>query len=333
MGPPPGTRPFRAYFADLLHCKDTARTVNTCLCQRSLTLRWKDAVGFFAVRRSRRYLAGLAGVLIALAPGCGMSQVDGAASGAEADDTTLGSPYDDAGYLQGDGAISTGTRFDGGAAPSERSLSSRSPLCNISDDSCVPSTTELTCSDAPADAGPLACRVSVQGSSPVARPVCQAVGQAKDGEKCLRAADCQAGLECVGAPGVCRPYCCDYSCRESTFCSIQRSNAGTFDVPVCMPVSPCQLLGNVNTCSPAETCAVVDTTGQTSCVTIGKSIAGEDCETEPCAKGLTCLGVTGARKCYALCHLAGTGECPGKQVCRGRQQYFTDPSIGICTNN
>src|SRR5205814_1937078 len=99
-------------------------------------------------------------------------------------------------------------------------------------------------------------------------PMCGAAGAGGDTSACLSSASCATGLECVGASGQCRQYCCDpASCDGAHFCDIQPmfDNRDALKVPVCMPVVSCKLLEACD--NPNETCAVVgDTGGRTSCV-------------------------------------------------------------------
>jgi hypothetical protein len=99
------------------------------------------------------------------------------------------------------------------------------------------------------------------------------------------------------------------------------------------PASGCQLL-DPSACPATETCAVVRDTGTTSCIAVGAAKAGDECETDHCGAGLVCLGTTGARRCYQLCHTANTStsgnECAATQQCKGGLPLFPDPSVGFC---
>jgi hypothetical protein len=156
-----------------------------------------------------------------------------------------------------------------------------------------------------------------------------------DGAPCMRGTDCAAGFECIGS-GQCAHYCCQsQTCddaRGTYFCDIQPMIGGGpyAKVPVCMKRSDCKLLMK-GSCQDNQTCAVVrEHDGYTSCVDVGPRKVGEECDTDHCAAGLVCLGMTGHRSCYQLCHTDVTTECPPMQKCTGSAPVFTDPTIGIC---
>jgi hypothetical protein len=88
------------------------------------------------------------------------------------------------------------------------------------------------------------------------------------------------------------------------------------------------------TCAADQTCAVVALTSGvalTSCVQNGNAGVGASCESEHCAAGLMCIGTSGNRRCYQLCHtLDASTECPSNQTCTGGLPLFTDPMAGVC---
>jgi hypothetical protein len=108
----------------------------------------------------------------------------------------------------------------------------------------------------------------------------------------------------------------------------------TYLVPVCMPVSKCDLLQQPNPCNAGETCAVVKDDGTTSCVAIGPAGVGESCDVNHCQVNLTCLGSgPSGRVCYKLCRVdadAQANPCPAMQTCTSSSQIFKDPSYGLC---
>jgi hypothetical protein len=185
----------------------------------------------------------------------------------------------------------------------------------------------------------LGCHVVPAGPSPDASagpaitPACLPGGRGFDGFPCSGPADCAPSYECVGATPTCQHYCCDGSdsCGGLQFCDIQPTfPSPQTNVPVCMLMQPCVLLGALS-CSANETCAVVRDDGSTSCVTVGGAVAGQSCETEHCARGLACLGAPGARSCYLLCHTAAKPmACSPGQKCQGGLPLFPDPDVGIC---
>lgn len=183
---------------------------------------------------------------------------------------------------------------------------------------------------------PLACHVEQVTSGPGVRPVCTPVGAAADGMPCGESTDCAPGYECVG-DRTCRHYCCAGGCaRQDEFCDIQPTASDpALKVPVCMLIRSCGLLdqpSDAGSCPRSQTCAVVHENGATSCVPTGQSQAGDECDTDHCARGLTCVGTSGHRRCYILCHtMARTSECPStRQTCTGGLPLFPVPGIGIC---
>ncbi len=180
-------------------------------------------------------------------------------------------------------------------------------------------------------------------------PACQAAGTHVDGQTCNTSSDCAPTFECV-SPGVCRQYCCYSTCDSTQFCDIQRETpaAGGLPVPVCMPIRPCVLLAKPaaavtdeggesdagSACAAEETCAVVSLTNGvalTSCVENGRAGVGASCDSEHCAAGLMCIGTSGNRRCYELCHtMDASSECPSSQTCTGGLPLFTDPTAGVC---
>jgi hypothetical protein len=226
-----------------------------------------------------------------------------------------------------------------------------SPLCNASLSSCYPDDPTTVhakwCSapdggfySAPAgyDNAPLACHVQAMFNTTV-QPGCTLAGTLTDMSTtpCHAPSDCAPGFECVER-GSCRHYCCAGACFDpDEFCDIQQTAAAPpIKVPVCMPIHGCGLLdqpSDAGACPLDQTCAVVRVeNGATSCVAIGSKNAGEECDTDHCAGGLVCLGTTGDRHCYKLCHTApGSTDCTaGKQTCKGGLPLFPLPGVGIC---
>jgi hypothetical protein len=220
-----------------------------------------------------------------------------------------------------------------------------SPLCNASPyvGGCYPDlpTTAQACGYDLSEGGasttpalaidtPLGCYVQMTPDAGL-EPTCAPAGPGVDGASCSEGTDCAPGLECVGQ-GTCRHYCCagNTACDLDEFCDIQPTtqNPGTM-VPVCMPQTPCALLEE-GACPSGEACQVVRENGATSCVTVGPAHVGDDCDTDHCAAGLVCIGATGARRCYTLCHTVTMVECAQGQTCTGGLPLFTDPTVGWC---
>lgn len=187
-------------------------------------------------------------------------------------------------------------------------------------------------------------------------PVCKPAGTGGDGASCHDSTDCAPSFECVGS-GVCRQYCCYSGCDTTQFCDIQPETAqeNGIPVPVCVPIRPCTLLVDpsdasavesgdadagdagalpAGSCAADETCAVVTTVSAvplTSCVQNGGAGVGASCDSDHCSAGLMCIGTSGNRHCYQLCHtLDASSECPSTQSCTGGLPLFTDPMTGVC---
>jgi hypothetical protein len=228
-----------------------------------------------------------------------------------------------------------------------------SPLCNVTFVSCSPdnwaATTAKSCGLAPDggafnvsggyDNAQLACHVERAKNSTEVVPTCTPRGTQTDTSSggCTQPVDCKEGYECVSG-GTCRPYCCGGECLSpGDFCDIQATKADpSLSVPVCMPIRSCALLdqpSDAGHCSSRQTCAVVRENGATGCVAVGGRQAGEECDREHCDHGLVCLGPSGQRRCYILCHTApGSTECAAtaKQTCLRSPPLFPVPGIGIC---
>jgi hypothetical protein len=284
-------------------------------------------------------------LLLATVPGCSGS--GGSASGSTPEIQTYTNPSSsvptatvDAGMIVGD-AGATAAAHEG------------NPLCNAShfggacypDDPPTAKSCGLTDGDAEAEAPvSLGCRVtpapataqSAGGPLDAVQPACFPAGIGTDGTDCTDGSDCLPGYDCVGG-GTCRRYCCegDSICPSTYFCDVQPLvQAQSVPVPVCMPIQHCTLLdGNSGgaDCPADDTCAVVrPENGMTGCVEVGTARAGQSCESEHCARGLTCVGAWGDQVCYTLCHTASAAECSTGQACDGGFPMFPDPAFGIC---
>jgi hypothetical protein len=270
--------------------------------------------------------------------------------------TSRTSPESNAPEPSSDFSSSGGAVVNTGAAPA--SGAHGSPLCKASADTCLPdddgteklmySATSKSCQ--PPDAGGAlppsapdaspgltgvagACRVNASGSPDCADGVNR---QGTDGVACTKPSDCAAGYDCIVGDhgGTCRHYCCSGTCEDrpsrnggTTFCDIQRLLDNQLTVPVCMPIKKCRLL-MPGDCGERETCGVVTETGDTGCVANGDATAGQACDNDHCAAGLTCLGNPGDRRCYTLCKTDG-GQCASNQTCT-TSGLFQDPSYGVC---
>jgi hypothetical protein len=164
--------------------------------------------------------------------------------------------------------------------------------------------------------------------------VCVAVGDGAIDAPCQTAADCAAGAACIPteqagnqtASGICRPYCCDdvEACDVGSFCAPRpQAEDADLEVPVCVAVTPCELLKE-DACAPGLTCSVVREDGTTSCVEPG---TGGLCQPCPCAAGFVCAVHTGL--CEKLCRTDGTGDDCGGGFCQGGSSDYPS-GIGVC---
>jgi hypothetical protein len=201
-------------------------------------------------------------------------------------------------------------------------------LCGDGD--CVPGTPDEC--GVSADFAVQGCQVTRRGDEPY--PDCFLAGEGEHDAPCQTGADCIPGDTCVptegseneGYAGVCRPYCCGdvESCPLQSFCA-PRPLVGEddLDVPVCVPVAPCELLSE-GACPDGKTCGVVRTDGTTSCVVAGTGALCEEC---PCADGLICAQNT--NRCQKLCHTEGADDECGAGVCQGGSADYP-PGFGVC---
>ena len=181
------------------------------------------------------------------------------------------------------------------------------------------------------------CVVGVSGAR-----TCATAGAKSEGQPCLAATDCGAGLACVGDGdfGVCRQYCCrgtDASCAKDTYCT-PRPLLSNHDltVPVCLPVDNCSLLeaypcpkGQECTCSSELACIVVRSDGRTACAKPGSLQVGDSCNPDvagQCGHGLVCSGELG---CLAICSTqTDDGICAANELCQTPPGF--PPELGVC---
>lgn len=317
------------------------------------------AAPFFASMSPRSLLLALPLVVACCAalPACQGSSVSNSGAGQVSEDAggqSFGPVAGDAGEPEPDSAVE-------GAAAAVATYQG-SPLCNASPATscCYPDALSVcapTACEAPSDAGIVdgpggyaytqvffGCHVAPATSTsgdaattsapsvPQVAPACLPAGLGLDGAPCRAPDDCAPGYECVGSNGTCRHYCCagNSACKpDLQFCDIQQTAQATpMNVPVCMPIKPCALLRDA--CPSGETCAVVREDGSTSCVAVGDASVGDSCETDHCKAGLVCLGAPGSHRCYALCEMSQSSQCPSTQTCKGGLPLFIDPGIGVC---
>ena len=175
-----------------------------------------------------------------------------------------------------------------------------------------------------------------------AQPACLRSGASREGEPCVAASDCAAGLACVGesVSGICRPYCCEgteASCDKDHFCDERRLlETPELYVPVCLPVEACSLTdpypcpeGKDCACQGKRACIVVRDDGATACAEPGIGQAGDNCsgtETGECAHGYVCSPSAG---CMKLCSTVSKDSgCPDGGVCQSPAEFADD--LGLC---
>jgi hypothetical protein len=292
----------------------------------------------------------------------------GAVVGACLAGCNLGISADNASLPGGDDTI---VDYDAGPsdatsdAPSSetgRPLYQSSPLCALTYTSaCNPDDSHPDCAySATADGGsrngmpdsggpsPYACRITIESGQPTATCTASSVTEplGYSSSACTTGGDCAPGFDCVaeetidgGIAKKCRHYCCapsDCGGTSNTYCGIQAlaDNAGV-NVPVCMPVYDCHLLGS--DCTNGLTCTVVDEGGsgldyKTSCVEPGNQGVGDSCELANCKANLACLGKPQQRQCWQICD--ADHPCASGMACTtGAPPYFNADAVstfGIC---
>lgn len=186
---------------------------------------------------------------------------------------------------------------------------------------------------APRDLDFLGCQV-VADDEGEPTTACRPTGAGALDAPCQGSVDCQPGSACVPtegtrnqtAAGICRPFCCGAleDCDVGSFCA-PRALVGEpdLDVPVCVAVTPCELLED-GSCPAGTTCSVVRADGTTSCAPPGN---GELCEPCPCAAGYVCAVHTGL--CQKLCRTDGTEDECGGGLCQGGSSGYP-AGIGVC---
>lgn len=190
------------------------------------------------------------------------------------------------------------------------------------------------CEQGAAGGQPQAMSCQLAPEEGVAAPECGPVGTFAEGEPCNSADNCVAGLGCAATPnggGVCRSYCCGdvEACPTNTYCEPQEMAEDTINtprlkIPVCIPVSPCELL-NEKSCTPPLACTIVRADGTTSCVMPGTGALNEPC---PCAAGYVCSKLLNT--CLKLCDTdMPEVYCGGEMSCLGGNAGFP-PGFGVC---
>lgn len=246
-----------------------------------------------------------------------------------------------------DGVVDGGPSEGGTVVPSSDAGSDGlalrgNPLCHADPNGCFPDDdVPKVCGsvqDAGADSGvyaAYACRVD-----PMVGAACSVLGPqapAAEGASCGASSDCAPGFECVGAPARCRHYCCDESTcatygkahQKAYFCDVQPlATTSVETVPVCQPVTPCDL--RAQDCGSGQTCAVVESDGTltTSCVTVGPGKVGDSCAAQHCGANLQCIGAP-MPTCHQLCD-PQTPQCPQGTTCFHQWPVLDQQGVGVC---
>lgn len=280
--------------------------------------------------RRFRYFLSLAPLALTLASGCMTFKFLSVGEDQGGGGATMGSGGD-TGVTMTAGTSGSSSSGTGAGTPI---LAGFGYMCGGSAAECVPGSDSSQCAPggpgsmggSTADAGAkLTCQLIPSGDHATAD--CGLAGSAGADDPCTTAADCKAGLGCGATTitGICRPYCCGDPelCPTKTYCTPTAMAEADVDVPLCVPVKPCDLLGDSNVCGDGEACTIVRADGTTSCVVPGTGTEGEAC---PCAAGHVCSNVTGT--CLKLCHLDGD-ECGPTGTCQGGTLPYPD-NIGFC---
>jgi hypothetical protein len=241
---------------------------------------------------------------------------------------------------------------DGGAGASIEFLpppptTSLSYLCMGGQPKCTPGANDMCAQggnpmmgDSLLDGGIRSCQVVALGPDAGTTAECRTSGSGPEIAPCSSASDCSPELGCFlhSGVGICGTYCCDSpeSCPAMTYC-IQgnMAEAPEYQIPVCYPVTQCQLLPD--TCPAGSACEIVRQDGTTSCVDIshikdGGGTEGQHC---PCIQGYTCSQQDDL--CLKLCSTDSTLTCPAGQdcscppgeICQGGTSPYPS-NVGIC---
>lgn len=299
--------------------------------------------------RARVALAGLAFALpaglLAVLSSCSASDDGGSSSDVTAGTGGGGSTVSAAtGGAGGDADATVPDAQPDVTPPTYEDLCGEGPCVPGPDDGCSPSL-DGSAAIPPPGAGDLAHRnarrdLDVLGCQVVAddegepTSACLPTGTGAIDAPCQGSIDCERGAACVPtegtrnqtAAGICRPYCCGdlEECGEGSFCAPRALvEDPDLDVPVCVAVTPCELLED-GSCPIGTTCAVVRADGTTSCAAPGD---GELCEPCPCAAGYVCAVHTGL--CQKLCRTDGSEDECGGGLCQGGSSGYP-AGIGVC---
>ncbi len=285
----------------------------------------------FALSMGRRRILAVSAIpcAVAFAMSCAPVEIPDSAGGPASVSTGVGGAFAFAATAAGVGG-GVDLALDGGApdaAAVPAQFVSYASLCGGSSATCA--TTSNSCAESGTGGGPGAtsCQLVPEDGGVTAR--CGLVGPSADGDPCESASDCQPGLGCIdaGVISICRAYCCGdpEACRTGTYCTTaSMPDAPSSLIPVCTPVTPCELLDTAS-CPTGQTCAIVRESGTKSCVVPGTGTANEPC---PCAAGFTCSWSEGI--CLQLCETGDAGVC-ANGYCEGGGAVFP-AGVGTCVS-
>lgn len=265
-------------------------------------------------------------LFVACAVSANAADYGGTGGGSFNDASASGSFGTGGGFGTGSGSVGSGADLPG----TPYYNGSYSYLCGGSNAKCTPGTSDCAPGGNPnmstGSAGStVACQIIPTADGITAD--CEMVGTYGVGDPCENVAHCAAGLGCVTnmGGGICRQYCCGdvESCPADTYCAPIRMAETAKSIPVCTPVTKCQLLDD-SICKPGQVCTIVRDDGTTSCIDVGPGKAGDQC---PCADGYVCSKINNT--CLKLCHIGNdAADCAGG-TCQGGVAGYPQ-GIGIC---
>jgi hypothetical protein len=196
---------------------------------------------------------------------------------------------------------------------------------------CPPGPCDLVAQDCADEAHGCYFAETTGGDGP--EPLCIGAGEGEEGDPCMLANDCVAGLLCIGPTGdmgTCRGACClgaDDGCASGLECLIPISAPGASDTGVgaCAVPDECDLV--LQDCEGAAACYPSVKEGVSVCVAGGEHGEGDPCEfANDCTGGFACTD----GECTRLCDRSEGAEdgCEDGQTC---VELIGFPStVGVC---
>ena len=169
---------------------------------------------------------------------------------------------------------------------------------------------------------------------------CQPVGSGAEGDRCMKTAECGAGLGCSAYDGTgrCRQYCCALSrtleCPEGQFCRVGLdSEEMGFAVGLCDGCDGCDPL-DADACGSGLSCyPLPGSIDCTACLPPGARKPGEACElSTDCARGSACFRFDGESSlCVEFCELDSDTPCSdAKRSCRAVAGAKLPVGVALC---